>query len=249
MSHHKAQHRRGFTAIEISAVITIIAILSLILITVMRKRVEEGKIAAAQADMRQISVSQQLIFADTDHYVRLFDMTKPQPESSDSAATMQAKLPRASWDTPTDTAIYNAFRTRWKGPYAAPQRSSSVYEIVQGYPQIFRGDNVAGLAPETGPMLIIDADNTDEQGTGALLARLRYPIDPWGNPYIFFGAGRLNVGNYPVAKTVETNFNTAVIYCTGPDGAPGGGIRNPTSVQYYRETGIIGTGDDLKYEF
>lgn len=247
MSHHKAHHRRGFTAIEISAVVTIIAILSLILITVMRKRVEEAKITTALADMRQISVSEQLIQADTDHHVRLFDMTKPQPDSSDSAATMQAKLPKASWDTPNDTAIYNAWRTAWKGPYAAPQRSNTVYEIVRGYPQIFRGDNVAGLTPQTGPILIINADNTDEIGQGAL-TRLRYPIDPWGNPYIFFGSGRLTVGGYPIAIANETNFTTAVIYCTGPNGTPGG-VLNPASAHYYRETGALGTGDDLKFEF
>ncbi len=247
MSHHRAQNRRGFTAIELSAVVTIIAILSLILITVMRKRVEEAKITAAQADMRQISVSEQLIQADTGHHVRLWDMARPQPDSTDSAATVQAKLPKASWDTPNDTGLYNAWKNGWKGPYAAPQRSNTVYEIVLGYPQMFRGDSVAGLTPQTGPILILTADNTDEQGQGAL-TRMRYPIDPWGNPYIFFGSGAITTGSYPLAITNETNFSTAVIYCTGPSGTPGS-VLNPTSVQYYRETGILGTGDDLMFQF
>lgn len=249
MSHHRAQHRRGFTAIELSAVVTIIAILALILITVMRKRVEEAKITAAQADMRQISVSQQLIHADTGHHVRLFDMARPEPEAGDSLATIQAKLPKASWDTPNDTSLFNAWREGWKGPYAAPQRTSTVYEIVRGYPQAFRGDSVAGLTPQDGPMLIINADNTDEQGQGAL-TRMRYPIDPWGNPYIFFGSGRITPGSYPLAinPANETNFTTAAIYCTGKNGVPGDRL-NPASAHYYRETGELGTDDDLIFQF
>ncbi|MCE5229133.1 prepilin-type N-terminal cleavage/methylation domain-containing protein [bacterium] len=250
MSHCKATNRRrGFTAIELSAVATIIAILALILIPIMRKRVEEAKITAAQADMRQIETSQMMIHADTAFYVRLFDMTRPQPETDDTAAVIQAKLPKASWNIPRDTSMLNTFRNNWRGPYAAPHRQRSLYEIVRGYPQMFRGDNVLGLTPQQGPVIVLNADNTDEQGVNALM-RLQYPTDPWGNPYIFFGNGKIGTYGYETAIQTqnETNFNTAVIYCTGPNGTPGN-LLNPDSGAYFRESGIIGTEDDLSFQF
>ncbi len=37
------------------------------------------------------------------------------------------------------------------------------------------------------------------------------PIDPWGNPYLFF------------PPSGETNYTNAVIYSMGPNGAPGNG--------------------------
>lgn len=254
MRHHRptlrfipAASRLGFTAIELSAVATIIAILALILIPVLRKRVEEAKLTAAQADMKSIEVAQMSIHADTGHYVRLFDMTRPQPETDDTVAEAQAKLPKATWNQPMNTGTINTFRTGWKGPYAAPHRQQVLYSIVRGYPQLFRGDAVTGLTPQDGPVLILTADDTDENGVAAI-QRLKYPVDPWGNPYIFFGAGQIGSHGYPIPITPETNFNTAAIYCTGPNGVPGK-VSNPDSEAYYRENGSLGTDDDLVFQF
>ena len=61
------RRRRGFTAIEVSAVATIIAILALILIPIMRGRVDEAKRVAATEDMSGIEKAETLAFADTGH--------------------------------------------------------------------------------------------------------------------------------------------------------------------------------------
>ena len=48
-----------------------------------------------------------------------------------------------------------------------------------------------------------------------------YPIDPWGNPYIFFGPGRINTapgGSPAITPANETNFGNAIVYSMGPDG-------------------------------
>lgn len=243
-----AASRLGFTAIELSAVATIIAILALILIPVLRKRVEEAKVTAAQADMRSIETSQMSIHADTGYYVRLFDMTRPQPESDDTSAEIGAKLPKCSWNQPRTTSMLNTFRASWKGPYAAPHRQQILYQVVRAFPKLFRGDNVTGLTPGDGPVLITTADDTDELGVAAI-QRLQYPVDPWGNPYIFFGTGKIGSYGYPIPETInETNFNTAAIYCTGPNGTPGD-LLNANSAAYYRESGILGTADDLMFQF
>ncbi len=67
----------------------------------------------------------------------------------------------------------------------------------------------------------------------------RIPVDPWGTPYLFF------------PPTEETSYNYSSIFSLGPDALPGdalNGLPNVTS-SYLRETGVIGTGDDLEVRF
>ena len=242
--------RGGFTAIEISAVATIIAILVLILVPILRKRVDETRITAAMADMRQIETAQIGAQADTGYYVRLFDLTRPSADESDSMEQAQMKLPAGSWNMPPTTATFNAFHTNWKGPYLIPQRQRTLFEVVQAMPHMFRGDQVGGLNPQSGPVLILEEDDYDELGQAAL-QRIKYPIDPWGNPYLFFGTGRIGEFGYTIPANVranETDFTTAVIYSFGPNGVPGN-VPIPQSAHFYRETGTLGTGDDLAREF
>ncbi len=243
----RRRSRLGFTALEMSAVATIIAILALILMPLLRKRIEESRITAAMADMKQIELAQMMIHADTGYYVRLFDLSHPSADPGDSQAVAQIKLPKATWNQPINQASLNAFRNNWNGPYAVPNRQRLLREVVEGLPQLFRGDAVAGLNPQEGPVLLLEEDGFDERGQGAV-NRSRYPIDPWGNPYIFFGPGQIGEYGYPTPLTNETNFNTAVIYCLGPNGGPGQ-VTNYTSNHFFRETGALGTFDDLSREF
>ena len=81
----KAMHRRitlkgfrggerGFTAIEIAMVATVIAILSLIVLPLFRNRVDEAKIAAARADLASLMKAEMVAQADTGYYFRLEDL-------------------------------------------------------------------------------------------------------------------------------------------------------------------------------
>ncbi len=251
-----AGRRRGFTAIELSAVATIIAILVLVLIPVLSKRVEESKIVAAQDDMRSIEQAQSMVISYTGYYARLQDLTRPAPGENETQAQLDAKLPNATWNIPENDAIRTNFIQNWKGPYGAFHRSRTMFELIESRPDMFRTPSGAiprvAQQPAEGPILVLPQDDIDERGTAAL-DRARYPIDPWGNPYVFFGTGR--IGTFggqlpPETQGNESDFNSAIVYSLGPNGAPGNSLTLITdSAAYYRESGVIGAGDDIYREF
>jgi hypothetical protein len=73
-------------------------------------------------------------------------------------------------------------------------------------------------------------------------------LDPWGNPYIFFGSGEIGEFGNPDTDN-ETNYSQAVVYSLGPDGLPGNA--DPSQPRsYFRDfPDGIGFGDDLSREF
>ena len=79
----------------------------------------------------------------------------------------------------------------------------------------------------------------------------RYPSDI---PSIF-GPGRINApggGDPAVQPANETQFGTAVIYSLGPDGLGGLPQISPVTgneIDFFRERGILGSGDDLQRVF
>lgn len=244
--------RAGFTAIEISAVATIIAILALILIPILSNQVEEAKMVAAQDDMASIEKAEMAAYSYVNRYVRPQDLNALQANiqagmTADQINIEYRKLPPAVWNRAADSGTVANFRSNWKGPYLAIHRGKSVRELCNANPVLFWSPdgNVGDLAtPQGGPILLLAADENDwvaEAGQDVNgedgLDRSIYPVDPWGNPYIFFGP--------------ETGFNgrtNCIIYSLGPDGLPGNFGAN-ISVNYYPQAGLIGTGDDLKREF
>src|SRR5689334_11618569 len=79
--HLPGTRRAGFTAIEISAVATIIAIMALILIPIVRNRVEEARKVAAQDDMAGIEKAESLAYGYSNFYFRLQDLSRPESAS------------------------------------------------------------------------------------------------------------------------------------------------------------------------
>ena len=73
---HRTRHNRGFTAIEVSAVATIIAILALILIPIVRNRVAEARLVAAQDDMASIEKAQSIAYGFTGKYFGLMGLER-----------------------------------------------------------------------------------------------------------------------------------------------------------------------------
>lgn len=244
----------GFTAIEISAVATIIAILSLILIPIVRSRVAEAKIVAAKDDLVGIEKAEQMAFGYTGHYFRLMDLNLPEadqtiPKNDTRREQENRKLPAGYWDRPVLANELNNLYETWKGPFMVFHR----YETLATLTGIDNG-GVAGTHagffdsyPRTegtgGPILIFEKgqtpldDQEDWRGTGALTRR-QYPIDPWGTPYLFEGS--------------ETDYKTAVAYSLGPDlmpGSPSAGIGTNAVADYFRKGEILGQGDDISREF
>lgn len=234
--------RAGFTAVEITAVATIIAILALVLIPILRNQVEESKLVAAQDDMASIEKAQMMAYSYVSRYIRLQDLTCMETNIQSGMTPNQIfnewrKLPAATWDRVADSGTVNNYRENWGGPYLAIHRGKSVRDLISTNPVPF--------SHMDGPILYLEGiDEQDwEYYTGGGidgedgLDRAMHPVDPWGNPYIFFGP--------------ETGFNgrtTCVIYCMGPDGLPGTFGAN-VAENYLRQTGLLGTGDDLSREF
>jgi prepilin-type N-terminal cleavage/methylation domain-containing protein len=213
---------RGFTAIEVSAVATIIAILALILIPIVRNRVAEARLVAAADDMATIEKAQSLAFGYTGLYFGLMDLEQGDPN-----------LLTATWNKPLGATAN--IEANWKGPYMAMHNTRTVSELVAERPYLFRG-----LGGSGGPILVYQGD---------VLKRM--PIDPWGSPYLFFGDDKVgDDGSANVYSGTETDFNVPIIFSLGPNGAPGDLVGFEANVQlYFREAAVLGTGDDLLRNF
>jgi prepilin-type N-terminal cleavage/methylation domain-containing protein len=260
---------RGFTAIEIAMVATVIAILSLIVLPLFRNRVDEAKIAAARADLASLMKAEMVAQADTGFFFRLEDLDNvagntPSPAPGTGITIQTPPLVYANGQdnrSPRGVTLQEWFSLagpasapRFKGAYAAITRSltygemraspSSVlylrsatgsignYAAIRDLPQ---GGQPAG----TDPTLFDSLDN-------------RIPIDPWGNPYLFFPPSN------------ESSYNFAAIYSLGPDGLPADeATRTALGVgavnyQYYTRESVnqtdssddlLGKGDDLEVRF
>lgn len=262
---------QGFTAIEIAAVAAIIAILTLIMVPIVRNRVAESKIVAAQDDMHTIEKAQSMAFGYTDFYFRLFDLVRPESNQDPTLTADQRdrewrKLPPATWNriVPFQSGPYQRLVENWKGPFMSVQNSLTVREMFNaGFDYLFRFNDGTGVG---GPILLY-VDGTWDEGvnnewlrnSADALDRLPYPVDPWGNPYLFFGAGEANPPNDIVSRFPdgeEVDYSTALVVSLGPDGLPGNPDGKPANyetdpVTYYRESGILGEpgSDDLVREF
>lgn len=270
---HRPSRSLGFTAIELTAVAAIIALLALVLIPIVRKRVDESRFVAAADDMKTIETAQVLANADVGKYFRLCDLDngpadadilKTSTNTTDLERAM-ASVPRAYWNevnslifgTTGGSAKGTQVVLQWKGPYTTFNKSK--YVLVSGLrPTMIRKVSTAGTSnsgAEDGPILVLDgtadADKDSPPFTSQEKQEEVHPIDPWGSPYLFFGPGRINTptgGRPAITAANETNFGTAVVFSLGPDGLPGNNAAD-ISVNYYRETGYIGSGDDLQRVF
>jgi type II secretory pathway pseudopilin PulG len=238
----------GFTAIEISMVVTVIAILALMILPLFRDRIEAARKAAAQDEMQTLMKAETLALADTGWMYRLQDLDNTTTWN-DPPVRADEEVPIASWNhafTPEERRkLRPGSANAWKGPYISISRFKfmELQDAIASIPEFFWSYPSRG-----GPTM-------DLTGTDWWLADMTVPIawdnpqdkiliDPWGTPYLFFGTGKLMEEGGAYIQ-VETNFGNAAIYCLGPDGMPGNQVPyqgNATSL--LREWGIIGTGDD-----
>jgi len=242
---------RGFTAAELSAVAAIIAILALIIVPIFRDRVDETKRIATLDDMQGMAKALMLVKADTGRFVRLQDLDNPDAIVNDPPNSSQ-EVPIGTYTKPfTDPDERTFFATNWDGPYAAFQRHITLAELLATNFAIQNG----------GPALIFDATTPGAPAGPPLYTDFsgdRYPIDPYGTPYIFH-VGR---SDYPVGGWAsygiagETPFGNCALFSLGPNQLPGDGTNlgglgslNATANPLWRESAVVGTGDDLSYIF
>jgi type II secretory pathway pseudopilin PulG len=255
----------------LAAVASIIAILSLILVPIVRGRLEVARFTAAIDDLRTIEIAQTLANADTGFFYRLCDLDNPaadletfnDPTSTlAERATAMRPVPNGTWNTPFTPAEQSRggqigrIGATWNGPYTTFNNTKflplTTLAGLAGH--LFRQVNIDSFPATnilgTGPMPIYRS--TAAANTDPFLddfANLEnHPIDPWGSAYLFFGPGRMGIAagstevNPPLNN--ESNFGTAVAYSLGPDGRPGN-IATTNPLAFFRETGILGTEDDI----
>ena len=247
---------RGFTAVEIAMVATVIAILSLLILPLFRNRVEEARLAAANDELASIAKAQLLVEADTGIFVRLQDLDNNgaiRDALNNPPGNYSDVVPYAAWNGTLETVIptsRDTIATNWQGPYLTFKRSRSVAELLPLYGLSTRADANEGYiyVVGAGPFEPNSPDGFSEAGT-VFIQQDRYPVDPWLNPYFFYGSTR-----YPFADASESTFNYNVVYSMGPNGLPGSVssiISPPTNEPFDREVFVnsIGTSDDLEYRF
>jgi len=246
LSYWQRKKILGFTAIEIAMVATVIAILALIILPLFRKRTEDAKLVAARDDMRSLRAALILANADTDWWFRLQDLDNTT-EYNSPPIHPELEVPQAIWNRRLSPAERQALATeeRWTGPYASFSRFVYLAQINWDYPQLPPEYQLTYVdkrylfhlpGSNGGPILHLGPPDDSRYD--------KIPVDPWGNPYLFFGPGKLDM---PAA---ETEYSDAVIYSLGPNGVPGNITSGATNyINYLRETGILGTGDDLSLHF
>ncbi len=219
---------KGFTAVEVTMVAAVIAILALIILPLFQKRAEKAKIAACQDDLQGLAKAEILAYADTGWYFRLQDLDNTQLYPGTNADRHIA-VPYAVWDRALTPAEREVLQRRWEGPYIAIQNLSSTRladALADWSPEFFQP-----TSQNKTPVLAFAEDNDDE----------KIPTDPWGGPYIFYAPATETSYNYPYA----------VIYSMGPNGFPGDAttLSSPFLERDSTDPNALGNGDDYKFVF
>ena len=234
----KCKEKRGFTAIEIAVVATIIAILSLLVIPLFRERSKQAKIAAAYDDMQSLGKAEQLAYAECNIYLRLQDIDNTNTYDPSGIPVMgyDVDLPIAAWNRPLENDERKTLARNWKGPYAAHNSSELVGFLYTPFSGMFSNSPVGPGSGLRGPVFFDGRDNPND----------RYPVDPWKGPFIYHAEEETFING---SKVTLSN----VIYCLGPNGIPGntGVLTNADDFQRWEKYSLspLGTGDDLEYRF
>jgi prepilin-type N-terminal cleavage/methylation domain-containing protein len=219
-----AKRRFAFSLIELVAVSSIIAILSLILVQQLRVRVEDSRKTAALADLKTIANIITVSFAETRSYFPL------QCYGNVNAPTSWI-IREANGSYLQHTDNIPALISKWAGPYTFFNNSLTMDQM---------NTNFGYLISPTGPIYPAEVDADRDLG---------YPLDPWGNPYIVaFLKGSVNTTTVDIKAVYSlgpdgrpgaaaTATNVANYRPWDRNGLPESG-----------ELGHEGY-DDLKYEF
>ncbi|HPS01002.1 MAG TPA: prepilin-type N-terminal cleavage/methylation domain-containing protein [Candidatus Sumerlaeota bacterium] len=221
-----AKYRSAFSLIELVAVASIMAILSLILVQQLRVRVEDSRKTAAMADLKTLANIISVSFAETRCYYPLQCYESVNPPTSWIIRDTAGNWLQHTDNTPT-------FLSKWAGPYIFFSNSLTMDQMYATF---------APLISTAGPIFTSINTTTDRD--------LHYPLDPWGNPYIVsFLKGAVNNTEAFEIRAVYS------LGPDGRPGAAATGA-NAADFRPWTKYNISGSGelghegyDDLKFEF
>jgi prepilin-type N-terminal cleavage/methylation domain-containing protein len=251
MFQRLSSRKRGFTAIEIAMVASVIAILALLILPIFRKRAEDARLVAAQDEVQSLVKALLLVEAEMPggNFLPMLSDLDNRSLVDVNIATVVNDVPdlqpaRTKWAqfvsggfgfvVITDAEWRNSVIPNLQGPYIAQRNTTSLTNIGSVFPEM------TNLAPNLGPILVPGAPWTTDS-----LNSDRYPVDPWGRPYLLFGSE-------------ETIYNFRGVYSLGPNGIPGPPANNPTAPvlpgDYNRRpvgarASFLGQGDDISFLF
>jgi prepilin-type N-terminal cleavage/methylation domain-containing protein len=257
-SHRKG--RRGFSAVELVAVSTIIAILSMILVQSLQNHVEKARLARVYTDLGEIRDIQSLIFAQTSRFARLQDLDnteiyttntlapdfdpgiqvpglfyKMRIDDVKSTTLLNTGIPSATYER-----VRSVMSNKWTGPYTNFTEYITLGEIASDMDWL--------LSTNDGPIYYDTVGSEKDVDTD------RYPLDPWGSPYIFVPRYHIDT-----AVGVDDVVIGGRVYSMGPDGFPGSNDGTSgdalSGADYFPEDldsdGNLGEdgSDDIMFEF
>jgi len=247
---NSAHAKRGFTAVEVAMVATVISIIALLALPIFRDRAEAAREAAVFDELSNMAKMMLLAEADIGRQPRLQDLDNPAPQGGDPLTMMPWNGTTLNSGESSFIGARNNILRNWGGPYlsftsrnSAPINSEEVanywYLAGDGNGFIVVKNNSTITVPNVGLVSPIrgtfPGEAADEYGSNNEV----YPLDPWGNPYVFFGKG--NIQN--INDGTESIFNSNLLVSFGPDGVVGAerdGINQDADL--YRRYDGIGSG-------
>lgn len=208
------QSRRGVTLTELLVVLVIIGILSTIAVPVYINHAERARIATAQAETKEIAMAEDAVGAIHGFYVPLQVLDDVPGRSGQNGVPSNADA-IGDYGTNIFAIDFNqSLATFGTGP---------ALDVTSTDPRI-RNMLSDWAGPFLNPQRVYD-QNTDRFDRN----KEDFPLDPWGNPYRFYGPNRLfgsNTRTPPYSTTdfngvpssINNRFDRYAIVSWGPDG-------------------------------
>jgi type II secretory pathway pseudopilin PulG len=237
---HKAGNS-GFTTIELIISVIIIGILGAIIVPVYVTRADEARLSAAQQDLEALQTAQQHAAIDTGYFYRLYVLDDDSGGDNIPSSNLTADRVDGIRDEALRTDVVNPkllFIDTKTGTFLAG--GAAIFDRMAQNETAFNWNGpYVKFARKVGlknPVANLPA------GT---------PLDPWGNPYLFFTKEGLVNDRDGVISTTYTGldgntynavrFDRPTILSLGPNGVPGNGAGSAEP--------LFGQGDDLYRQF
>lgn len=239
MCHKVAQS--GFTIIELIISVIIIGILVAIIIPVYVTRADEARLSAALQDLDALQTAQQHAAIDTGYFYRLYVLDDVAGGDNVPASNLTADRVDGIRDEALRSDVSNPkllFIDVKSGTFLLG--GNAIFDRMAQNETAFNWNgpyvNVARKVSLKNPVPNVPA------GT---------PLDPWGNPYLFFTKEGLVNDRDGVISTVyvgldgnsynAVRFDRPTVLSLGPNGVPGNGAGSSEP--------HFGQGDDLYRQF
>jgi general secretion pathway protein G len=166
--------RRGFTLIEVLVVAAIIGVLAGVLVPMIFDRVEEAKVARAEADIKNIASSVLLFHRDTGTWPYSNTNSAPRQhfERLDSSNARDPVYEGASWPSGDYDSFYDHLTVNthnypnWRGPYLERVEADPWGNEYRMWVRGFTNDNEHAWIVCAGPDGVIETDESETSPKG-----------------------------------------------------------------------------------